>query len=133
MSLNQQTSHYQEPKSNTRNERRNHYENVGEVNLGALELNPYDSLERKPPVLKPYNWHNGFMSPYTKSIPKDAFPPQSLESVDPKKSCINTGCWLSVVLVIMMIISSTSLAISVLIIKGIIVTPHCSKTGQYTE
>lgn len=124
------TRYYQEPKRFTNKiiQSGNQYEEVGEVNLAAFELNQYDSLTRKPALYLDSN----FMTPYTKSVQKDAFSSSSTASEE-ARSCIYGRRCLTIVLVVMMIISSTSLAISLLIIKGVIVTQPCNHEGQLTK
>ena len=119
-------TYYQDPKRRNRIDATHQYEDIGEVNLCALELNAYDSLDLKPVVkdINVDNLNNGELHLYS-NLRRDAFPPPSRQSLKSKGSC-----WFTSAIVIFMIVSSASLAINVLVIKGVIVTPGCSKRGQ---
>lgn len=134
MSNNQQTTpvpNYQDPKRSNRIQAGNQYEEIGEVNFCALEMNAYDALERKP-VVREIHWNNGFIPPYTKALPINAFPPPSRESVK-SRPCITGSCRLTALMVLFLIIATTSLTMNILMIKGVIVTAGHSNKGQYPE
>jgi len=123
--------HYEDPRRCNKFNQTHQYEDIGEVNFCSLEMNAYDSSNRKP-VVKPINVENlknSSRDSILKNLTRDAFPPPSRGSEDSKR-CSKGSCWFTVATVIFMIVSSASLVINVLVIKRVIVTPECSKQGQ---
>ena len=109
--------HYQEPQRLNRPQVLNQYEEIGEVNFGVIQLKTPKN-QAKSKKFENLNNRNILAENTLSTTRRGSY-----------TSRINGSCWFTVLTIVFMIISSTSLALNVLIINGIIVTPGCSEQG----
>lgn len=121
--------HYQEPRIINTNEEADHYEDIGNINLGAMQMKSRGNARKTTNAIYEDVDTNSQHSDTVNDLSKHTCPHTGHGCIGAIKR-VNGSLWMSIVMVILIIISSTSLLINILVIKGrIIVTPNCCNRG----